>query len=66
MNKKEFMDSYNVSMRGTTKEDMKEARTDYQRNSDYVITYHNGVEWYSKKGTFKDIKDGLSYVIKTL
>jgi len=65
MKKKEFMDSYNIRMRGTTKEDIKEVRTDYQRNSDYVITYHNGVEVYSKRGTFKDIKAGLSYATKT-
>lgn len=64
MTKKEFMDRYNIKMRKTTDQDLRDAKTTDQRNSDYIITYHNGVEMYSIKGTFRDIQDGLAYAMK--
>lgn len=64
MTKKNFMNQYNITMREVTKEDMEKAETTYQSNSDYVITYHNGYEMYSQKGTLKDIQEGLSYALK--
>lgn len=65
MTKQDFMDSFNITIRKLTKEDIKEANTTYQRNAKYIIKYHNGTEMYSKNGTLKDIKDGLSHTIKS-
>lgn len=64
MTKKEFMNKYNINMREVTRKDMEEARTTDQRRSNYIITYHNGVEFYSIKGTLKDIQDGLVYAMQ--
>lgn len=64
MTKKEFMSKYNIKMREVTNVDIKEAKTTDQRRSNYVITYHNGVEFYSIKGTLKDIQDGLAYAMQ--
>ena len=56
MTKLEYMNKHGIKLREVTKEDREQAKTDYQRDSSFVITYPNGKEYYSKRGSLKDIK----------
>lgn len=55
MTKSEYMKRHNLTLRPVTKDDRAAARTDYQRDADYIIS--NGtVEWFSMNGALSDLK----------
>lgn len=54
MKKSEYMERHGFTLRKATKKDREQAKTDYQRTADYIISY-NGDEWYSKDGSIKDM-----------
>ena len=57
MKKAEFMRLHGLSLRPATSRDRKQAKTDYQRNADYIISSKSGVEWFSKNGSMADMKE---------
>jgi hypothetical protein len=60
MSKQQYMERHNISVRHVTQAERQAARTDYQRNSEYIMCYA-GVEWYSKRATLEDAKALVSY-----
>lgn len=54
MTKIDYMKRHNITARPVTKEDREQARTDYQRNADYIISY-DGAEWYSVGLNMRDL-----------
>lgn len=60
MTKMEYMKRHGLTLRKVTKEDRAAARTDYQREADYIITYA-GAEWYSKTGSMRDMQAMVRY-----
>ena len=61
MTKAYFMKRHGLVLRPVTAEDRAVARTDYQREADYIMEY-KGSEWFSKRGTLKD----MQYMVETL
>lgn len=55
MSKSEYMRRHGLTLRPVTPEDRAVARTDYQRDADYIIT-DGTVEWFSMRGTLSDMK----------
>jgi hypothetical protein len=60
MSKQKYMERHGVTLRHVTDADRQVARTDYQRNAEYIMRYA-GVEWYSKRATLEDAKALVSY-----
>ena len=54
MTKKEILKETGIKLRSVKKKDRANARTDYQRDADYIITTSNGEEYFSKNGSLKD------------
>lgn len=55
MKKSEYMERHNLTLRKATPDDAAFARTDYQRNADYIIS--NGAhEWFSTNGSLRDMQ----------
>lgn len=55
MTKAAFMEKHGITLRKVTEEDQRQARTDYQRNADYIIS-NGACEWYSRNGSLRDIQ----------
>lgn len=55
MNKQEMLDLMGLVLREVNEEDRKMARTTYQRRANYILELPNGVEYYCKNGTTKEI-----------
>jgi hypothetical protein len=56
MTKSEYMARHGLTLRRVTSADVRAARTDYQREADYIITSRSGAEWYSRRGTMDDLR----------
>lgn len=59
MNKAEWIKKHGCKVRPATKKDKEAARTDYQRNADFIIQTPGGSEYYSKRGSLNDVKAAL-------
>lgn len=56
MKKDEFLKKEGLKIRKVTSKDRACAKTDYQRNADYIIKTKSGKEYYSKNGSIADCK----------
>ena len=56
MKKSEYMERHGLTLHRVTQEDRTCARTDYQRNAEYIIS-NGACEWYSKNGSLRDMRD---------
>ena len=54
MKKNEVLKQKGIKLRKATEKDKKSAKSDFQREADYVIQTNNGDEYYSKNGSLKD------------
>ena len=60
MKKNAYAQAYGLTIRKVTEQDRTEARTDYQREAEYIIS--NGrIEWYSKRGSLSDMRTFVEY-----
>lgn len=60
MKKNAYAQAHGLNVRKVTLKDRMEARTDYQREAEYIIS--NGtVEWYSMNGSLKDMQIFVQY-----
>lgn len=56
MKKDEFLKKEGLKIRRVTSKDRACAKTDYQRNADYIIRTKSGKEYFSKNGSIADCK----------
>lgn len=63
MTKLEFAAKHGMIVRPVTDEDRAVARTDYQRDADFILAY-KGVEFFSKRATLSDMKYMIQSVNK--
>lgn len=56
MKKDEFLKKNGLKIRKVTNKDRIVAKTDYQRNSNYIIKTKSGKEYFSKNGSVADCK----------
>ena len=54
MKKEDFLRQKGMKIRKVTPNDIKVAKTDYQRNANYIIKTKSGKEYFSLSGTLKD------------
>ena len=60
MKKQQYMSAHGLTLRKVSPQDRAEARTDYQRSAEYIIS--NGrIEWYSKSGSLSDMRTFVEY-----
>lgn len=60
MKKQQYMSAHGLTLRKVSPQDRAEARTDYQREAEYIIS--NGrIEWYSKRGSLSDMRAFVEY-----
>ena len=59
MKKDEFLKKNGLKIRKVTNKDRIVAKTDYQRNSNYIIKTKSGKEYFSKNGSVADCKTVL-------
>ena len=60
MKKTAYAQAHGLTIRKVTEQDRAEARTDYQREAEYIIS--NGrIEWYSKRGSLNDMRIFVEY-----
>ena len=60
MKKNAYAQTHGLTIRKVTEQDRAEARTDYQREAEYIIS--NGrIEWYSKRGSLNDMRIFVEY-----
>lgn len=59
MKKDEFLKKNGLKIRKVTNKDRISAKTDYQRNSNYIIKTKSGKEYFSKNGSVADCKTVL-------
>ena len=52
--KADILKSKGIKIRKVNKDDKACARTDYQRQANYMITTSNGKQFYSKNGSLRD------------
>ncbi len=54
MKKSEILKKKGIKVSKVTKRDKDLARTDYQRNANFIVTTSNGRQFYSKNGSLRD------------
>lgn len=60
MKKQQYMSAHGLTLRKVSPQDRAEARTDYQREAEYIIS--NGrIEWYSKRGSLNNMRAFVEY-----
>ena len=60
MKKNAYATAHGLTIRKVTAEDRAEARTDYQRSAEYIISNGRN-EWYSKSGSLSDMRTFVEY-----
>lgn len=62
MTKAAYMQEYGLILRPLTQEEIIEAKTDYQKNASFMIVCKSHIaEWYSEKGTMKDLREYVKH-----
>lgn len=64
MKKEEILRQKGIKVREVNRVERASARTDYQRNANYMVTTSNGRKFYSKNGSLKDALEAEKYATK--
>ncbi len=64
MKKEEVLKSKKIKIRKVNKNDRANASNKYQKESNYIITTSNGIQFYSKNGSLKDALGCENYAVK--
>ena len=65
MKKSEILRDKGIKLRRVNMTDRKLAKTDYQRNANFIVTTSNGRQFYSKNGSLKDALECEKFATKT-
>lgn len=65
MKKSEILRDKGIKLRRVNMADRKLAKTDYQRNANFIVTTSNGRQFYSKNGSLKDALECEKFATKT-